>query len=108
MADVVGRLLPGKLDCDRIVVTQGKHGCVAYDRTEGLYRVPALTGTIVDTVGAGDAFFAISAPLVAAGTPIDLVAFAGNAAGALKVGIVGHRTSVEKVPLVKFITALLK
>ena len=32
----------------------------------------------------------------------------GNAVGALKVGIVGHRRSVEKVPLMKFLTALLK
>jgi hypothetical protein len=28
--------------------------------------------------------------------------------GAIKVGIVGHRTSVEKVPLKKFVTGLLK
>ena len=32
----------------------------------------------------------------------------GNAVGAMKVGIVGHRSSVEKVPLMKFLTALLK
>ncbi len=36
------------------------------------------------------------------------VGFVGNAAGAIKVGIVGHRNSVEKVPLMKFMTALLK
>ena len=32
----------------------------------------------------------------------------GNVVGAIKVGIVGHRRSVEKVDLVKAITALLK
>ncbi len=31
-----------------------------------------------------------------------------NVAGALKVGIVGHRASVEKATLVKSITGLLK
>ena len=36
------------------------------------------------------------------------VGFIGNAVGAIKVGIVGHRRSVEKVPLVKFLTAVLK
>ena len=56
----------------------------------------------------GDAFLTITAPLVAAGGNIEDVAFIGNAAGAIKVGIVGHRSSVEKVPLVKFVTALLK
>ena len=74
----------------------------------GVTRVPAFTKTVVDTVGAGDAFLTITAPLVAAGGNIEDVAFIGNAAGAIKVGIVGHRSSVEKVPLVKFVTALLK
>ena len=32
----------------------------------------------------------------------------GNAVGAMKVATVGHRQSVEKVPLIKYITALLR
>jgi hypothetical protein len=46
--------------------------------------------------------------LAAAGGSMDRLAFIGNAAGAIKVGIVGHRKSVEKVPLIKFLTTLLK
>ena len=91
-----------------MVVTHGKHGCYAYDRDNSVTKIPALTNTIVDTVGAGDAFFAVTAPLVASGVSMDLVGFLGNAVGAMKVGIVGHRESVEKVPLIKFLTALLK
>jgi sugar/nucleoside kinase (ribokinase family) len=59
-------------------------------------------------VGAGDAFLAITAPIIASGVPMEIAGFIGNAVGALKVGIVGHRQSVGKVPLVKFLTALLK
>ena len=70
--------------------------------------MPAFTKTVVDTVGAGDAFFAVTAPLAAAGGAIDQLGFIGSAAGAIKVGIVGHRASVERVPLVKFLTTLLK
>ena len=40
--------------------------------------------------------------------PMDAVGFLGNAAGAMKVGIVGHRSSIERAPYVKFLTALLK
>lgn len=108
LAEVAGKMLPARVDCPKIIVTQGKHGCLAFDRGAGLSRVPALTSTIVDTVGAGDAFFAVTAPAVAIGVPMELVGFLGNAAGAMKVGIVGHRSSVEKAPLIKFITALLK
>lgn len=105
---VIRDRLPEVIDCPRMVVTQGKNGCLGLDRENGFHKVPALTSTIVDTVGAGDAFFSLTAPLVAAGVPMEQVGFLGNAVGAMKVGIVGHRTSVEKVPLSKFLTALLK
>ena len=39
---------------------------------------------------------------------MEQIGFLGNAVGAMKVGIVGHRTSVGKVPLIKFLTAMLK
>ena len=62
----------------------------------------------VTFVGAGDAFLSVTAPLVQSGVPMELVGLIGNAVGAMKVGIVGHRQSVQRVPLMKFLTALLK
>jgi len=108
IAVIASEKLPARVACDRLVITHGKHGCVCRDRSVGTTRVPAFTNMVVDTVGAGDAFFAVTAPLVAVGAPMDRVGFIGNAAGAIKVGIVGHRRSVEKVPLIKFLTTLLK
>jgi rfaE bifunctional protein nucleotidyltransferase chain/domain len=108
IASVIVDGLRGKIDCDAMIITHGSFGCYPFSSKTGVARVPAFTKTVVDTVGAGDAFLTITAPLVAAGGNIEDVAFIGNAAGAIKVGIVGHRSSVEKVPLVKFVTALLK
>ena len=105
---VLAELLPKVIDCERMIITQGKHGCLTLQRPGQLHRVPALASTIVDTVGAGDAFFAVTAPMAALGLSMSTIGFLGNAAGAIKVGIVGHRTSVEKPPYIKFITALLK
>ncbi|MDP6708077.1 MAG: PfkB family carbohydrate kinase [Alphaproteobacteria bacterium] len=108
----LGELIQGPLrrqiDCDRIIVTHGQNGCCSFGLDDGLAKVPAFTQRVVDTVGAGDAFLSVTSPLVAAGVPMEMVGFVGNAVGAMKVGIVGHRESVEKVPLVKFLTALLK
>jgi hypothetical protein len=39
---------------------------------------------------------------------VELAGFLGNVAGAIKVGIVGHRKAVEKIPLIKFVTGILK
>lgn len=108
LAVIAGEGLPGRIDCPKLIVTGGLHGCISFDAATGIHRVPAFTKTVVDTVGAGDAFFAVSAPLVKAGGDMESVAFVGNAAGAIKVGIVGHRSSVEKVALMKYITTLMK
>jgi rfaE bifunctional protein nucleotidyltransferase chain/domain len=106
---IVSEALPSRIACPRFIVTQGRHGCATYDALGGgLGRVPALTNTMVDPVGAGDAFLSLASPIAAAGAPLDVVGFFGNVAGAIKIGIVGHRTPVGKVPVVKFVTSLLK
>jgi rfaE bifunctional protein nucleotidyltransferase chain/domain len=106
--DVVHHLAERMKDCPKIIVTQGKHGCISYERDGPAHTIPAVARRVVDTVGAGDAFLAVTSPLVAAGAPMNLVGFVGNVVGALKVEIVGHRSSVEKAALIKGITGLLK
>lgn len=101
-------VLPKLIDCDKIIITHGQQGCVAYEKGVETKRVPAFTKTVVDTVGAGDAFLAVTAPLAAAGGSMMDVAFIGNAIGAIKVGMVGHRGSIDKIPLLRYITTLLK
>jgi rfaE bifunctional protein nucleotidyltransferase chain/domain len=108
MEHIAGVTLPGRIDCDRLIVTTGREGCVSYDRAAGTARIPAFTNTVVDTVGAGDAFLAVTAPLAAAGGDMEQIGFIGNAAGAIKVGILGHQRSVEKIPVLKYLTTLLK
>ena len=100
--------LHSKIDCDNMIVTHGSFGCYPFSAKTGVARVPAFTKTVVDTVGAGDAFLDDHGATRRGRRKHRSVAFIGNAAGAIKVGIVGHRSSVEKVPLVKFVTALLK
>ena len=81
---------------------------MTYERGGIAHTIPAFAKNVVDTVGAGDAFLAVTAPLVAAGGAIHHVGFIGNVVGALKVEIVGHRRSIDKAALIKGITGLLK
>ena len=106
--DIARRLIDDMVDCSKIIVTQGKHGCVTFERGGVVHTIPAFAKNVIDTVGAGDAFLAVTAPLVAAGGPMHQVGFIGNVVGALKVEIVGHRRSIEKSALIKAITGLLK
>ncbi len=106
--DLITRQLSSKLDARYVSITHGNHGCIVYGKDQGVFKIPSLTNRVVDTVGAGDAFLSISSPCVAMGFAAEHVGFIGNAAGALKVGIVGNRSSVTKESLFKFISTLLK
>jgi sugar/nucleoside kinase (ribokinase family) len=108
VGDIAHQLAESHVDCSKIIVTQGKHGCVTFESGGIVHTIPAFAKNVVDTVGAGDAFLAVTAPLVAAGAPMSRVGFIGNVVGALKVEIVGHRRSIEKASLIKGITGLLK
>lgn len=106
--DIATELLPAKLEFDRLIVTHGRNGCVTYDRSSGAHRVPAFTTRTIDTMGAGDAFLAVTAPLAAVAEDMEMVGFIGNVVGSIKVEIIGHRQSVEKAKVLKYIDALLK
>ena len=99
--DVIHKLAHGR--CDKFIVTHGRHGAYGYQSGK-FYRQPALSSGVVDTMGAGDAFFAVTAPMAKRGDMEDLL-FIGNAAGALKTQIVGHRNPVTKDALVSFLKA---
>ncbi len=106
--EIISRRLTSKINCSNFIITNGKHGCITHTRGDIVHTIPAVTKSVIDTVGAGDAFLAIASPMVAAGIPLNQVGFIGNVAGALKVAIVGHQKSVEKVAVLKSLTALLK
>lgn len=108
-SEVVLRTIPNMVACPNIVVTHGKMGCYTSGGDDGgIVHIPAFTGDVVDTVGAGDAFFVMAAPFVAAGATCALAGFVGNAAGAIKVGIIGHRRYLSKLEIQRYISTLLK
>ena len=80
-----------------IIVTLGKNGAIGFDGA--FYRHNAVADRIVDTIGAGDAFLCVSAPFAASMASMNDLVHIGNAAGAVKVGIVGHQKYVTKEAL---------
>jgi bifunctional ADP-heptose synthase (sugar kinase/adenylyltransferase) len=100
--EVLQTLATGR--CDKMVITLGTNGAIGYDTKDGFSRYPAITNKVVDTMGAGDAFFAITAPMAKHGHIEDLLLI-GNAAGALKTQIVGHRRSILKQELIDYMKA---
>jgi rfaE bifunctional protein nucleotidyltransferase chain/domain len=100
--------ISSELSCEKTTVTRGHNGSLGYEGGKGFCETPVFSKEVVDRIGAGDAYLAITSPCVAAGYPMDLVGFVGNAVGAMAVLVVCNRSSVEPIPLFKFITSLLK
>jgi hypothetical protein len=86
---------------EHLMLTKGKQGCSFYG------DIPSLTVKVVDRVGAGDALFAVTAPLVAAGVEPEIVGFIGSCAAAMQCETVGNKTSINAGVLRKFIKRLL-
>src|SRR3990167_3322344 len=99
IGNVMEKLSHGR--CNKFVVTHGRNG--AYGYQDGIFtHVKSMSEHVLDTMGAGDAFFAVTAPMAKIGDMDDLLLI-GNAAGALKTQIVGHREPVTKPKLIEFL-----
>jgi sugar/nucleoside kinase (ribokinase family) len=81
-------------------------------QTIGLHELshclcPPLEVDVVDTIGAGDAFFSVAALAVARNLPISLATFLGQLAGAQAVKIVGNERPISKASLLNSGMSLL-
>jgi rfaE bifunctional protein kinase chain/domain len=105
--DVAKKLLEN-INTDYLIITMGAVGSLCINSKHEINRTPAFATKVIDIIGAGDAFFAFTAPCFAMGMPMELVSFIGNAVGALAVQIVGNKKPVEKHEVLEFIHTILK
>ncbi len=95
-----------RIRCRNMIATHGANGCIGYAKKEKIkvFKSPSLAIKETDKVGAGDALWAISSPLVYSKVPMDMVCFIGNCVGALAIDILGNKKSITKKDLIIFIT----
>ena len=101
IADSIGELAD-MFSGSKIIITLGKDGAIGWDDESGLCQCNAFTDRVVDTMGAGDAFFAVTAVLAPFLSLPDLLRI-GNAAGALKAQILGHQRAITKDELSEYL-----
>lgn len=104
----VANVIKSRVKARYLIVTRGRRGSLGMGKNGEVNYTPIFSTKVIDTIGAGDAFFAFTAPCFAVGMPLDLVSFIGNAVGALAVQIVGNKKPVEKHELLEFVHNLLK
>ncbi|MBF0421390.1 MAG: adenylyltransferase/cytidyltransferase family protein [Magnetococcales bacterium] len=98
-----------RLSARWIAVTRGMKGAVLLDLTSGrTHDAPPLSTRVVDRIGAGDAFLALTGLCLAGGLPPEVALFVGSTAAAIDVQIVCNRESIHPISLYKYITTLMK
>jgi rfaE bifunctional protein nucleotidyltransferase chain/domain len=101
------RALRGHLGSDVGWLTLGSEGALSIAGADALDHVPALTLEVVDTLGAGDAFFAMSS----LGARLDLAPAVSSLLGALSAAIAvntaGNSEAVDRTALLKFAATAL-
>ena len=100
------RRLSALLHSKQAWLTRGSAGAWGLSKEEK-NECPAFTLTVADTIGAGDAFYAVAGIFSAAGAPLPVGTVMGNIAGALGANIVGNKKSVQRVDALKFASTLL-
>lgn len=97
-----------RLCATTVTVTLGSRGCMIYNRGVGFHQAPALATRVVDRVGAGDTFLAISSLCAALDAPLEVLAFLGNVAGAEAVAVVGNSRSLDATSFQRHVQSLFK
>lgn len=95
----------------KLVITRGHLGSIAAENRNNkikIYETPVLSTTVVDRLGAGDAFFTISSALSVLNCPMEIVGFIGNTIGALQVATMGNKEPINSQQVYKFIQTLFK
>jgi len=87
---------------DNFMVTRGKYGSMFVVKGS-ISEAPILTESVKDTVGAGDALFAITSLFVYLKADAKIVPIIANSAGGIAANIMGNKESVTKESLLKFI-----
>lgn len=106
--ETVAKTIKRKVAAQYLIVTLGKNGSLGIGPKNYVSKAPIFSTKVVDTIGAGDAFFAFTAPCFGIGMPLDLVSFIGNIVGTLAVQIVGNKKPVEKYEVLEFAHNLLR
>jgi len=114
MRDVKGEVqtlmqrLLKRLDCQNIVVTCGRKGCVVCEQKGHFVKIPSFAQNIIDSVGAGDAFLSVTSLAAALESHREVIGFIGNVVASLAVEQVGNKKPINKKSVEKYIVSLLK
>lgn len=88
-----------------VTVTRGPYGCVVYNNGK-VESIPIISENVVDTIGAGDALFAISSLFAYKNASPDVIGLIGNIAGNIACSYPGNKSHITKNKMLQYINKI--
>ncbi|KAB8036819.1 adenylyltransferase/cytidyltransferase family protein [Silvanigrella paludirubra] len=90
-------------------ITLGTAGSLYLNKSQDRFYCPTfIKDSTIDTTGAGDAYLAITTLLVKLNVDEKIIPFIGNCFAGLKTKIIGNKSSVNKIDLIRTVSHMLK
>ena len=105
--EIYKKILSKKIKTKKFAITLGKDGSVVFDKNK-MYSMPVFSNKVVDTMGAGDAYFVITSLFASCGFDIDELSIIGNTIGSLKTNIRGHSKKIDFDNFLTYLSTILK
>ncbi|MCG8524771.1 MAG: PfkB family carbohydrate kinase [Opitutales bacterium] len=99
--------LKSQLNAKYAWLTLGDEKTICVNTEQSVIKCAPFETKVVDTIGAGDAFFALASLAAVKNVPLEMATFIAQIAGALAVKIVGNRDCIRKGELMKSGVSLL-
>ena len=84
--NIYRNILSKKINTKKFTITLGKDGSIVFEKNKD-FKMPVFSNKVVDTMGAGDAYFVITSLFASCGFQIDELSLIGNTIGSLKTNI---------------------
>lgn len=97
-----------KINSKSICITLGSKGSCIKNKNETSIFSPALTNSVVDTIGAGDIFFVVASIFLNIKKSNEIASFLGNVGGAIAVNKENSNISSIKESFMSYVETLLK
>lgn len=105
--NIYKNILSKKIKSKKFAITLGKDGSIVFEKNKN-FRMPVFSNKVVDTMGAGDAYFVITSLFASCGFEIDEIALIGNIIGSIKTNIRGHSKKIDFESFQTYLNTILK
>jgi rfaE bifunctional protein nucleotidyltransferase chain/domain len=105
--NIYRNILSKKINTKKFTITLGKDGSIVFEKNKD-FKMPVFSNKVVDTMGAGDAYFVITSLFASCGFKIDEIALIGNTIGSMKTNIRGHSKKIDFENFLSYLSTILK